>query len=177
MKVSNQFKEVIQKHLTDLAATDPLFAITLQKPKKNIDDCVTYIINQVKASGCNGFADEEIFQMATHYYDEDDIKVGKKVNANVVVNHSIELTEEEKEIVKKKAMDLAVNKILREEREEIKFNYKVELTTEEKDEAKRIALRKLVEEQKEKLIKKKPEKIKVKEDNQDNDTNSQTSLF
>lgn len=108
MKASNSFKEIIQKHLNDLAATDPLFAVTLSKPKKNIDDCVTYILNQVKASGCNGFADEEIYQMATHYYDEDDIKVGQKVNSKVVVNHSIELTEEEKEIARQKAIEKAI---------------------------------------------------------------------
>ncbi|MBP9481471.1 MAG: hypothetical protein KBF15_08460, partial [Parabacteroides sp.] len=38
------------------------------KPEKNIDDCVTYILNEVKKSGCNGFADDEIYSMAVHYY-------------------------------------------------------------------------------------------------------------
>jgi|SRR5690606_38592901 len=88
MKASPHFKTAIQNHLNGLAAKDELFAETLKKPKKNIDDCITYIFNQVKASGCNGFADEEIYQMAVHYYDEDDIKVGKPLNGTVVVNHS-----------------------------------------------------------------------------------------
>lgn len=88
MKASPHFKTAIQNHLNGLAANDELFAETLKKPNKNIDDCITYIFNQVKASGCNGFADEEIFGMAVHYYDEDDIKVGKPVNGTVVVNHS-----------------------------------------------------------------------------------------
>lgn len=88
MKASPHFKTAIQNHLNGLAANDELFAETLKKPKKNIDDCITYIFNQVKASGCNGFADEEIFGMAVHYYDEDDIKVGKPISGTVVVNHS-----------------------------------------------------------------------------------------
>lgn len=78
------------------AATDELFAERYADPKKNIDDCTTYILNQVRASGCNGFADEEIYSMALHYYDEPDIEVGKSANCRVVVNHTIELTEEEK---------------------------------------------------------------------------------
>ena len=34
--------------------------------------------------------------MAMHYYDEDNIVVGSKINCNVVVNHVVELTDEEK---------------------------------------------------------------------------------
>lgn len=113
MKASPHFKTAIQNHLNSLAANDELFAETLKKPNKNIDDCITYIFNQVKASGCNGFADEEIYQMATHYYDEDDIKIGKPINGTVVVNHQvetpkIELTTEDIEKAKQKAIDLAV---------------------------------------------------------------------
>ena len=29
-------------------------------------------------SGCKGFADEEIYSMAVHYYDEDDIEEDKE---------------------------------------------------------------------------------------------------
>lgn len=89
MKGTDHFKTAIQNHLNSLAANDELFAATLKKPNKNIDDCITYILNQVKASGCNGFADDEIFGMAVHYYDEDDIKVGKPISGTVVVNHSV----------------------------------------------------------------------------------------
>lgn len=99
MKGSPHFKTTIQNHLNGLAANDELFAETLKKPKKNIDDCITYIFNQVKASGCNGFADEEIFGMAVHYYDEDDIKVGNPISGTVVVNHSAK--NKPKEIIEK----------------------------------------------------------------------------
>lgn len=88
MKGSNYFKNVIQDYLNSQAEKDELFAKSLTKENKNIDDCITYILNQVKASGCNGFADEEVFQMAMHYYDEDELEIGKPINARVVVNHS-----------------------------------------------------------------------------------------
>ena len=53
------------------------FRTPIRQPEKNIDDCCTFIINQVRQSGCNGFADEEIYSMALHYYDEEDIDIGK----------------------------------------------------------------------------------------------------
>ena len=45
--------------------------------------------------------------MALHYYDEPDIEVGKPVNCRVVVNHTIELTEEEKQQARRDAMKRA----------------------------------------------------------------------
>lgn len=88
MKGTDQFKEVIQQHLNQVAQNDPLFAKTLAKENKNIDDCITYILNTVKKSGRNGFTDDEVFGMAIHYYDEDDVKPGPKVSGQVVVNHA-----------------------------------------------------------------------------------------
>ena len=104
MKASNHFKNTIKAHLDQRAETDVLFSFQYSKPEKNIDDCVTYILNEVKKSGCNGFADDEIYSMAVHYYDEDNIEVGKPMNAHVVVNHVVELTEEEKEQARKDAI-------------------------------------------------------------------------
>lgn len=94
MKTTDEFKRVIQARLQEMAKTDALFAVTLQKKNKNIDDCCTYILNTVKKSGCNGFADDEIFAMAAHYYDEDSIEVGNKIDCNVVVNHHIDKPKE-----------------------------------------------------------------------------------
>ena len=108
MKSTERFKETIQKYLEEKAGKDPLFMNTYLKENKNIDDCITYILNTVKNSGIAGYADDEIYSMAVHYYDEDDIKTGNKItNANIVVNHHIELTEEEKEEARKKAKEKA----------------------------------------------------------------------
>ena len=104
MKASNHFKNTIKTYLEQRAETDVLFSFQYSKPEKNIDNCVTYILNEVKKSGCNGFADDEIYSMAVHYYDEDNIEVGKPMNAHVVVNHVVELTEEEKEQARKDAI-------------------------------------------------------------------------
>ena len=105
MKGTEHFTRTIAEYLNQRAMTDPLFAPNLMKPNKNIEECITYILNEVQKSGCNGFDDddellrawlEKIFSMAVHYYDEDDIEVGKAVSCQVAVNHIVELTEEEK---------------------------------------------------------------------------------
>ena len=67
-----------------------------RNPAKNIDDCVTYILNYVQKSGCNGFTDGEIYGQAVHYYDENEIEMGKPIQCHVAVNHVVELTAEEK---------------------------------------------------------------------------------
>lgn len=105
MKSSSAFKATIQKHLDEMASKDPLFAAILAKPAKNIDDCITYILSTVHKSGINGFTDEEIFGMASHYYDEDDLKVGEPIKVTVVVNHKPELTAEEIEQAKRQALE------------------------------------------------------------------------
>lgn len=108
MKGSEKFKEVIQNYLEARGQQDPLFAETLQKPNKSIDGCVEYILSEVQQSGCSGFADEEIFGMAIHYYDEDDLKTKKVSISKVVINHSVELSEEDLKVAKEKAMEKAI---------------------------------------------------------------------
>ena len=83
-------------YLEQRAEEDALFAKKYRNPAKNIDECVTHILNYVQKSGCSGFTDGEIFGQAIHYYEENEIEVGKPMNCQVVVNHVVELTEEEK---------------------------------------------------------------------------------
>ena len=104
MSGTEHFTRTISEYLNLRAATDPLFAPQLKKPHKNIEDCITYILKQVQQSGCNGFEDDEIYSMAVHYYDEDNLEVGSRVACNVVVNHTIVLTEEEKAEARKQAI-------------------------------------------------------------------------
>ena len=104
MKGTEHFTRTIAEYLNQRAMTDPLFAPNLQKPNKSIEECITYILSEVQKSGCNGFDDDEIYSMAVHYYDEDDIEVGKAVNCRVMVNHVVELTEEEKAEARKQAI-------------------------------------------------------------------------
>ena len=109
MKSTESFKKIIESKLNQMAESDKLFALNLKKENKNIDDCITYILNSVRNSGCNGFSEDEIYGMAAHYYDEDNIKVGKSISCNVVVNQKIELSEEEKDKAKKEAYDLVIS--------------------------------------------------------------------
>jgi hypothetical protein len=104
MKSTERFKNIIKAHLEKKANGDELFAIIYAKTNKNIDDCITYILNTVQKSGCNGFSDDEVYSMAVHYYDEDNIEVGKNFDCRVVVNHIVELTAEEKEEARQKAI-------------------------------------------------------------------------
>ena len=96
MKGTEQFKEIIKCYLDKRAKEDELFRAKYETTERTIDDVVTYILNEVKQSGCCGFADEEIYSMAVHVIDEPALEIGKPINCDVVVNRHIDLTEEEK---------------------------------------------------------------------------------
>lgn len=109
MKASNHFKNTIKTYLDQRAETDVLFSFQYSKPTKNLDDCVTYILNWVKASGCTGFTDDEIFGQAVHFWDEDSIEIGEPIDCQVIVNHTVILTEEEKEQARQDAIQRAMS--------------------------------------------------------------------
>ena len=109
MKGTEHFKNVIQNYLDERAQYDELFAENYRKKDKDMDSCIQYILNTVKQSGCNGFADDEIYSMAVHFFDEDNIDIGSPINAHVVavVNQVVELTAEEKAQAHREAMQRA----------------------------------------------------------------------
>ena len=107
MSTTEQFKKTIKEYLENRAAGDELFANSYAKENKNIDECINFILQQVQKSGCNGFTDEEVYGMAVHYYDEDSIEDIKPSDCHVVVNHKVELTEEDK----KRARDEAFKQL------------------------------------------------------------------
>lgn len=128
MKASNHFQNTIKAYLDQRAETDVLFSFQYSKPEKTIEDCITYILNEVKKSGCNGFHDDEIFGMAVHFYDEDTIGIGTPINnAHVVVNHFVELTEEEKEQARQDAIQKAQDEAYRKMTQPVKKTKKVAL--------------------------------------------------
>lgn len=104
MRGTNHFKRTIQMYLERRAAEDALFAKKYENPTKTLDDCVTYILNYVQRSGCNGYSDCEIYGRAVHFYDEDEIEVDEPLDCQVCVNHVVELTEEEKAEARQKAI-------------------------------------------------------------------------
>lgn len=114
MKATNHFQNTIKAYLDKHAEIDLLFSFRYSLPEKKLEDCVTYILNQVQKSGCNGFHDDEIFGMAVHFYDEDNIEIGQPMdNAQVAVNHVVVLTAEEKEQARQDAMQKAQDEAYR----------------------------------------------------------------
>ena len=101
-------------YLEQRAAEDALFAKNYRNPAKNIDDCVTYILNYVQKSGCNGFTDGEIYGQAAHSYDENEIKEGKPIQRQLAVNHVVELTAEEKAEARQNAIRQYQDGLMRE---------------------------------------------------------------
>ena len=104
MKATEHFKQTIKAYLDERAKNDELFAVSYAKENKNMDDCVTFILNQVKRSKCMGLTDEEVYSLAVHFFDEDDIEIGNSIACNVIVNHTVELTEEEKALARQDAL-------------------------------------------------------------------------
>ena len=109
MKPTNSFEEAIKLYLDERSRTDELFAVSYAKKNKNIKECCNYILGEAKKRGnAVAISDNEVFGMAVHYYDEDDIKV-EKMPTNVKSSVSrpsaaVELTEEDKEQARQAAI-------------------------------------------------------------------------
>ena len=135
-KGTRAFNDTIKAYLEERAENDALFAVRFANPSKSVEECVTFILNEVKKSGCCGFTDAEVYGMATHYYDEEEIEVGKPINCQVVVNHTVELTEEEKE----QARQDAINKLRDEEMAKMRRPTQPKKTTEKKNQVEQPSL-------------------------------------
>ena len=129
MKGTDHFKRTIYMYLEQRAEEDALFAKKYRNPAKNMDECVTHILNYVQKSGCNGFTDGEIFGQAIHYYEENEIEVGKPMDCQVVVNHVVKLTAEEKA----EARQNAVRRYQEEELRKLQNHHKPRTATKAKD--------------------------------------------
>lgn len=100
-KEQNHVKDAIKAYLDERAKNDELFAKSYAKANKNIDECFEYVIGEVRKKGNAVYmSDAEVFGLAVHYYDEDDIKInrlpkGTKVSASSSAP-AVELSEEDK---------------------------------------------------------------------------------
>ena len=86
MKVSDQFKTVIENYLNDTAQRDSAFAPNLSKASKNLESCFNYIFAEVRKTGLCAFDNQEIFDMAVKYYTDDTILSPAPIGCKVVVN-------------------------------------------------------------------------------------------
>ena len=106
MEQVKSFNNIIADYLNQRATEDPLFAPKFANPKKSVDECCRYILGEARKRGTTvAMSDAEVFGMAVHYYDEENIKV-KKVFASCSVssNQKVELTEEEKNAAREAAI-------------------------------------------------------------------------
>nr|WP_315200604.1 Cas9 inhibitor AcrIIA9 family protein [uncultured Flavobacterium sp.] len=90
MKPSDAFKTAIENYLSAATLNDAAFAQNLAKETKNIDSCFNYIFGEVKKTGLCAFDNQEIFDMAVKYYNDDSIAAPIAVNCRAVVNQSAE---------------------------------------------------------------------------------------
>lgn len=120
MSKNNSAKDAIKAYLDNRAVNDPQFALAYAKKNKSINRCFDYIMGEASKRGsavC--MTDEEVFGLAVHYYDEDDIKI-VEVPGGGRVSHSapVQLTEDEKQQAKKEAMERFGDAYIREQREQ-----------------------------------------------------------
>ena len=107
-KKKNEVKEAIKAHLDALAQKDPMFAAVYAKPGKNMDECFDYILGEVRKEGMAVYkSDQEVYGMAVHYYEEDDLKVSKIPKDERVRTAApvAPLSEEEKAKIKQEAVE------------------------------------------------------------------------
>lgn len=128
---SNSAKDAIKTYLDNRATNDHQFAMTYSKPNKSIDECFRYILGEARKRGslvC--MTDEEVFGLAVHYYDEDDIKVVASTNFRASTTckpaQTVELTEEEKAVAREAAIRRYEDLCMAEEAERVAKRKKTE---------------------------------------------------
>lgn len=90
-----EFNRTIKNYLDERAANDPQFAKRYQAPGKSIRNCCKYIVGTAKKNAVNGtciMTDDEVYGLAVHYYDEDNIELEQHRDdeARVVVGRTPE---------------------------------------------------------------------------------------
>ena len=122
------FEEAVKTYLDTRASEDAQFAANYAKQNKNFDECIRFIYGEVRKlntnrGNCIALRDEDVFGLAVHYYDEDDIKVSEEVN-DIVADYvreaaaKVELTDEEKAEARKIAVQNEADRVQRKMKED-----------------------------------------------------------
>lgn len=110
-KTVDPLMKPVQEYLEKRAAEDPQFAEKFNNPKKSLKECCKYIYGEAKkragGSSCVYIPPEEVFGMAVHYYDEEDIKVTSAgyTGRATVAPKPVELTAEQKAKAEQAALE------------------------------------------------------------------------
>lgn len=125
-----KLEQVLKDYLDKRAAQDPQFAAKYANEKKSIRECAQYIIGEAASQaegGVAGMTDDEMFGLAVHYYDEENVKI-KGIRGDVRISRQAAVTKE---------------------------SAKIELTAEEKEQAHKLAMERAIEEQRKKMTERK----------------------
>ena len=112
-KSNNAAIAAMQQMLQERCIAEPTFAIKMAQPNKSMEGAVNYLCSQIQKSGLCCVDDATVMNILVHYFDENEIEEGGKVNCNIVVSKP-ELTEEDKAELKEQAMEQYKEEQLRE---------------------------------------------------------------
>lgn len=93
----NSLEKGVGLYLLERAKEDLTLANNLTKDNKSLKECAKYITGEVYKKAVNnqyfGWDNNELYQMAVHYYQEDDIEINK-LPGNVKAASSVEKEQE-----------------------------------------------------------------------------------
>ena len=99
-----QFEDAIRRHLEELAEKDELFRAVFAKEGKSIAECCRYILSEARKRGVAvAMSDEEVYGLAVHYYDEDDLRVPSVAAVPRIATPEAKLSKKEKEEIAEQA--------------------------------------------------------------------------
>lgn len=73
-------QEYLEAKLGEMASQDPNFRARYEDEQKSMTDCIRYVTQQAQkqaVNGCAAISDDEVLQMAVHYYQEKDVNPTK----------------------------------------------------------------------------------------------------
>lgn len=101
------FMQKVKAHLEKVAKKDKQFAKSLKKENKSFEECEKYILQEVKkqakSSNAVGCDDDDVYNLAIHYFDEDDIKVSGSTPKVEVVHTDENIKDFKKRTEKKRS--------------------------------------------------------------------------
>lgn len=113
MKSNDAAISAMQQLLQERVMAEPALAIKLSNPNKSMSGAVNYLCHQIKKSGLCCVEQSTVVSILLHYFDEEDIKDEGNIGCDIAVAKP-ELSEEDKEKLKKQAMEQFKQEQLRE---------------------------------------------------------------
>ena len=74
---TNAALDKVRTYLENKAKAEAEFATIYAKPNKSLEECWKYIVSEARkqaVENCACISDEDVYNMAVHYYMEDDVK-------------------------------------------------------------------------------------------------------